>query len=286
MDFLYFVVAAGEYCFEADNGKAVIEMCEVMNGIGEDTGADIDVDVEDDKDEANEAEEAIMMQVVNGLNMFDQFDEAAKEELCQHMEIKNFVANTTIFKQGEQGNHLYIILDGTAKVLSNVEGAGAVEIAKRSIGAYVGEQALVNSDSIRTATIMAETDMRTLVLHRDQFAQIKGSLDVLLVVAEKVPPMRLLDQTQRLELAGKMEELCYGVEDVILVQGEYGDAMYIIVKGTVRVDFETDDGKVRTLTQHTTHNNTTQHCSFRSSALLARNYSFVLSLIALFRCCS
>ena len=54
MDFLYFVVAAGEYCFEADNGKAVIEMCEVMNGIGEDTGADIDVDVEDDKDESTQ----------------------------------------------------------------------------------------------------------------------------------------------------------------------------------------------------------------------------------------
>jgi CRP-like cAMP-binding protein len=108
----------------------------------------------------------------------------------------------------------------------------------------VGEQALINDDSSRTATIQAETAMRTLVLHRDQFNQIKGSLDVLLAVAERIPQIRLLNQSQRSILADRMVERIYEAGAPLVTQGEDGDEMFVVVKGGVKVDFTTAGGQV------------------------------------------
>jgi CRP-like cAMP-binding protein len=64
-----------------------------------------------------------MMSVMNGLQMFDAFDEEAKEELVAQMKIERFEIGETIMKQGEKGDHLYVILRGTANVLIDQENA-------------------------------------------------------------------------------------------------------------------------------------------------------------------
>jgi CRP-like cAMP-binding protein len=84
-----------------------------------------------------------------------------------------------------------------------------MEVAKLEKGRFFGEQALINEDSIRTATMVADTAMKCLVLHRDQFVKLKGALDVLLLISEKLPLLKGFNQTQRRELREQMEEKVY-----------------------------------------------------------------------------
>jgi CRP-like cAMP-binding protein len=136
MDLFHIIVGAsagaGEYIFECDDCHVIVKACEKMN-----PGQDDEDGVTDGDDDEDGDGEEIMMTVINGLSMFDRFDEEAKEELCSQMVIQDFAAASVIFKQDEQGDHLYIILEGTAKVLVN---AGEyttepIEVAKRSKGA-------------------------------------------------------------------------------------------------------------------------------------------------------
>jgi Cyclic nucleotide-binding domain len=65
----------------------------------------------------------------------------------------------TLVEQGEAGADLYLILDGVLAVERDGE-----EIAEVGPGAIVGEQALLQEDAKRTATLRARTAARVVVL--------------------------------------------------------------------------------------------------------------------------
>ena len=65
----------------------------------------------------------------------------------------------TLVEQGEAGANLYLILDGVLAVERDGE-----EIAEVGPGAIVGEQALLQEDARRTATLRARTPARVVVL--------------------------------------------------------------------------------------------------------------------------
>jgi hypothetical protein len=68
----------------------------------------------------------------------------------------------TLVEQGDAGSDLYLILDGVLAVERDGE-----EVAEVGPGAIVGEQALLQEDAKRTATLRARTPARVVVLAGD-----------------------------------------------------------------------------------------------------------------------
>jgi len=87
-----------------------------------------------------------------------------------------FAAGKTITEQGKPGDHFYVILEGSARVLRNGRKVNAL-----GPGSYFGEIALLVSlleRTPRTATVVAETDVRCFVLAKSEFRTVIYERDI------------------------------------------------------------------------------------------------------------
>ena len=88
-----------------------------------------------------------------------------------------FPANTPLVLQGEPGDGLYFIAQGTVEVTVTPFGPGSplppVNIAKLSAGDVVGEMALVN-DEPRSATVTALDEVTAYRLSKDNWRYIEA----------------------------------------------------------------------------------------------------------------
>jgi hypothetical protein len=78
--------------------------------------------------------------------------------------------NTVIFRQGEDGNMMFVIVEGHLQVLRAVDGIEQV-LAQRGVGDFVGEMAIIES-APRSATLCAQTDVRVLAIDGETFKGI------------------------------------------------------------------------------------------------------------------
>ena len=67
---------------------------------------------------------------------------------------EHFEAKEVIFREGDRGDWLYVVLDGEVEVVRSVHGHGEVTLRTLGAGECFGEIALV-SDKPRTATVAA-----------------------------------------------------------------------------------------------------------------------------------
>ena len=88
-----------------------------------------------------------------------------------------FAANTPLLVQGEPGQELYFIADGTVEVTMTPLGPGSpfppVKIAVLSAGDVVGEIALVR-DEPRSATVTALDDVLAYRLSKDNWTYLEA----------------------------------------------------------------------------------------------------------------
>ena len=75
-------------------------------------------------------------------------------------------SGTVLAQEGQPGNEFFIIVSGLAKASRN-----GVTLATLSPTAFFGELALLDGGE-RTATVVAETDLRLLVLSRAEFKEL------------------------------------------------------------------------------------------------------------------
>jgi len=94
--------------------------------------------------------------------------------LEQALQTKKFKKGETIFKQGDQGEHFYIIKKGTASGYKDT--GGTKNDFRLAAGDFFGERALVKEEP-RAATITCETDAILMVLSRQDFREILGPLE-------------------------------------------------------------------------------------------------------------
>ena len=88
-------------------------------------------------------------------------------EIAQELEVETRPAGETIFEEGEEGQHFYIINKGKVKVLRKARGEPRL-IATLVPGDYFGEAALLYGRR-RSATVAAETNVELLRLSKEDF---------------------------------------------------------------------------------------------------------------------
>jgi CRP/FNR family transcriptional regulator, cyclic AMP receptor protein len=118
-------------------------------------------------------------------------DEDELRRVAEHSRIVDAPAGTVITQIGDAGNSFFIIIDGTAAVRTPV-GAGS----QLQPGDCFGEMSLVDGEP-RSATIVATTDLRLLVVDRSHFWRLLDETPELIrrILAILSRRVRRLEQT-------------------------------------------------------------------------------------------
>ena len=94
-----------------------------------------------------------------GVPLFSSFDKKHLERLAKDFSERTFPAGAEVVREGDDhGMGFFVVADGEAVVT-----VGGQEVARLHRGQSFGEVALL-SDRVRTATVTAETELRTLVM--------------------------------------------------------------------------------------------------------------------------
>mmetsp|Transcript_1339 Transcript_1339/g.5453 ORF Transcript_1339/g.5453 Transcript_1339/m.5453 type:complete len:703 (+) Transcript_1339:50-2158(+) len=169
-------------------------------------------------------------------------------------------------KQGDEATEAYFINKGTVRMELVVDVAGKQHVKVLQTadeGAFVGEVAIMLDGQLRTASVIADTDLEVVVVSKQQLGQMLASQPE---VAKKLKQIAKDKLTQRQkvteELKKKLEaEMNMGLEglaelesdletrdfaagDFITFQGEYPSEAYFIQSGDVSL-MAMDEGRER-----------------------------------------
>ncbi|MGB5335367.1 MAG: cyclic nucleotide-binding domain-containing protein [Woeseiaceae bacterium] len=84
----------------------------------------------------------------------------------------DYKAGHVVIRQGEKGDHFYIIRSGRCKVTRETPGNGNdIDLAELGVGGTFGEEALISNEA-RNATVTMQTDGILMRLGRDDFQSL------------------------------------------------------------------------------------------------------------------
>lgn len=86
---------------------------------------------------------------------------------------KKYLAGDVIFHEGDSGKAVYVVLDGSVKIIKKVD-SGHKTLAVLGPGSHFGEIALIGNCS-RLATALAEKDSLLLIMYKSYFDDLIGS---------------------------------------------------------------------------------------------------------------
>jgi len=158
--------------------------------------------------------------------------------LSEAMKNRYWGAGQIIYKEGDEGNHMYFINSGTIDVTTK-DGS----TAKRSQGDFFGEGALLHPKKIRSATIKSITPVHAIEISREYFEKYLASSEAELTLnlreKDRIRKRNRAKTILRLQHSLKEKEICQG--EYLFKVGDEGDALYIMEEGLVHVLV---DGKV------------------------------------------
>jgi len=106
---------------------------------------------------------------LSAVHGFGPLSKESLEELCDKASILTFRKDDLVIKEGEQGDALYIINYGVARVHINLAGKG-INLALLRTGDYFGERSLLTG-APRAASISALTQMEVVRLGCEEFLE-------------------------------------------------------------------------------------------------------------------
>jgi NADH dehydrogenase len=106
-----------------------------------------------------------------------------KTEQAPGVRREHFDKGEVVFREGDRGDRLYIIVEGEVDVVREVDGQGESHLATLGPGACFGEVALVE-DRPRNATVRSRASLNVLTVDRPAFEQLFAHL----------PPLRTMFQ--------------------------------------------------------------------------------------------
>lgn len=109
--------------------------------------------------------------VLRGIYLFQELSDDDLAEVASIANEEEVKAGTKIFKEGDPGDRLYIILSGEVRISKNIPGIGEEALAVLKQGAFFGEMALVD-DSERSADAIANKPSKLASIKRADFEQM------------------------------------------------------------------------------------------------------------------
>jgi NTE family protein len=158
-------------------------------------------------------------QVLARAPLFDGLGDSELEAIVRRLPRRHFKAGDEIWRQGEAGSSLLIIIDGLADVLVTDPGSGQVAtMARLRRGDVVGEMSLITGEP-RSASVVAAVPTEALEVDQDHFAAIVGRHPAVLTNLNRILSGRLMRTNLRQAGAGRRGEA------LALVYGPSADAL-------------------------------------------------------------
>lgn len=190
--------------------------------------------------------------------LFSFLDEDAFVSVLEGLQLKRYVQGQAIIQEGQAGDSFFILAEGDVTVSRNMRGK-AVPLAKLHPGAVFGEMALI-SKAPRTATVAALVDCDLLELRRaaledkaHELASVTQALRefthdrFLTNLTATSPIFKPFPRSMRHEIIKKFQDFPVDPGDELIGEGEEGQGLFLILKGTVEVTKKGDGGSDVTL---------------------------------------
>jgi CRP-like cAMP-binding protein len=109
---------------------------------------------------------------LQGLPLFAEFTDAEMEGVIDLIDTENFTADECVVKQDEKGDCMYVLVEGSARVVHRRDGQ-EFELAVLKVGDFFGELALVDSGP-RSADVETVTACTMLRIEHGALRAVSG----------------------------------------------------------------------------------------------------------------
>jgi len=99
-----------------------------------------------------------LAELLADVGLFSRCTTRQRRTIARHAQIADLPAGVDLIREGEPGDALFVIVEGTAIVRTD-----DVELNRVGPGAYFGELAILDGEP-RSATVVAETDVTVAVI--------------------------------------------------------------------------------------------------------------------------
>ncbi len=132
----------------------------------------------EERSEKNLENEGVV-QFLGSLEWLSDMEDENIKNLAEKCRIELYAKDDLIVRQGDQGDSMFIILEGGIRVLIKSESIMDIVIAKKVKGEFFGEMSLLTGEP-RTASIRAQHDCKVLVIDKESFSTLLISDDKIL----------------------------------------------------------------------------------------------------------
>lgn len=136
------------------------------------------------------------VQMLRQVPLFAGIDPGKLKLLAFTSQRVSFDEGDVLFHQGDSGDAAYVILRGSADILTKSE-HGLIKVAEVSRNAIVGEIAIM-CDVNRTATVRARTSVEALRINKEQFLKLLSDFPDITIEMIRVLAARLSQTTNEL----------------------------------------------------------------------------------------
>lgn len=105
--------------------------------------------------------------------LFSDFSPAELADVLSSLKHRSFESGATVVTEGDPGESLFVLVQGSVKVIGTGPGGKPVELAVLGEGEFFGEVALLTGKP-RTATIVCEEETEVLELTRGDLESLEG----------------------------------------------------------------------------------------------------------------
>ena len=148
--------------------------------------------------------------------------------LGENMKNRHFPRGTTIYREGNTGNHMYFINSGIIEVTTK-DGSRAV----RRQGDFFGEGALLHPKKIRSATIRCLTPVHAIEITREYFEKYVASSGLHADLKEKDKTRKKNRAKTILKLQKNLKTIAVDQGRIFFKEGEDADCLFILERGIV-----------------------------------------------------
>jgi len=98
---------------------------------------------------------------LRNIGLFGALPDGALEHLAAHLQIIDFEPGSFVFREGEHGNCMFVVLQGDVEVMKKAKGGTDIRVAVLGPGDWFGEMAVIDVQS-RSATVLAASPSRLM----------------------------------------------------------------------------------------------------------------------------
>jgi len=131
--------------------------------------------------------------ILSQIPLFASLLPSAIQFLAKTMQQHDFAPNTLLFREGDQGDRFFIVLEGRLEIIKGLETDEERLLYMRGPGDFIGEMGFLLPSGLRTASVRARTHVQLLEMTRDTFDTLMHRWPEVAVEMARTLSLRLRD---------------------------------------------------------------------------------------------